>query len=71
VIPVGWLRRFHAAMTVVWLVLVIPTILWWRDSVVWVVAMSWYAIVVSHAGAWQASRAEDAAGDNRTPGTDA
>jgi hypothetical protein len=46
-------------------------ILWWRDSVVWVVAMSWYAIVVSHAGAWQASRAEDAAGDNRAPGTDA
>jgi hypothetical protein len=60
-IPVGWLRRFHAMATIIWLLLAIPSVVWWRDSVVWVVAMSWYAVVVSHATAWQAARAEDAA----------
>lgn len=60
-IPVRYLRRFHAVMTVVWLVLVVPSLIWWKDSILWVVAMSWYAIVVSHATAWQAARAEDAA----------
>lgn len=33
-----------------------------RDSVPWVNAMSWYAIVVSHATMWTAKRAEEASG---------
>jgi hypothetical protein len=61
VIPARWLRRFHAVATVVWLLLVVPSVIWWRDSVPWVVAMSVWANVASHFGAWQASRAEDAA----------
>ena len=52
-------RHVHAVLTAIWLALAVPTIAWWRDSVAWVVAMSWYAIVVSHAAAWQSARAED------------
>jgi hypothetical protein len=60
-IPVRYLRRLHAAATIAWLLLVVPTVLWWRESVFWISLMSIYAVVVSHATAWQAARAEDAA----------
>lgn len=60
-IPVRYLRSVHGSLTLVWLGLVVPTVIWWRESVFWISLMSIYAIVVSHAGAWQAARAEDAA----------
>lgn len=60
-ISVLWLRRFHAAATVAWLVLTVPSILWWKDSILWVIILSVWANVASHFGAWQAARAEDAA----------
>lgn len=56
------LRGFHGWATVAWLLLVVPTVLWLRESVFWVALMSVWANVVSHWGAWQASRAEIAAG---------
>lgn len=52
-------KRIHAVLTWVWLLLAIPTVLWWRDSVSWVAAMSLYANVAGHWAAWQASRAEE------------
>jgi hypothetical protein len=54
-------RRAHLALTLIWLTLGVPSILWWKDSVPYVVLMSWYAIVASHLAGWQASKAEDAA----------
>jgi hypothetical protein len=33
VLTVGRLRRFHAVLTVVWLILTVPTVVWWHDSV--------------------------------------
>jgi len=63
-IPVRYLRRFHAAMTAVWIALLVPSLLWWKDSILWVIVMSVWANVASHFGAWQGARAEDAA----TPG---
>jgi len=60
-IPVAWLRRFHATMTVIWMLLVIPTALWWRDSIAWLAIMSVWANVAAHFGSWQGARAEDAA----------
>lgn len=62
-IPVRYLRRFHAGMTVVWLVLLVPSLLWWKDSILWVILLSVWANMASHFGAWQGARAEDAAGD--------
>jgi uncharacterized membrane protein YdbT with pleckstrin-like domain len=60
-IPVRYLRRFHATATVVWLVLVIPSLLWWSHSILWVILLSVWANVASHFAGWQGARAEDAA----------
>ena len=63
-IAVGTLRRLHAGATVMWALLLIPTVLWWRDSVFWVALMSVWANLAGHAGAWQAARAEDASSED-------
>lgn len=55
-------RRVHLVCTFVWLSLAVPTVLWWKTSIAWVAWMSLYANVVGHWSAWQASRAEEAAG---------
>lgn len=52
------LRRFHLIATVVWLALVVPTVLWWKQSILWVGLISCYANAVGHWSAYQAGRAE-------------
>jgi hypothetical protein len=52
------LRTFNAWATVVWLVLVIPSVLFWSQSILWVVLMSAYAIVATHFAGWAGARAE-------------
>jgi hypothetical protein len=56
--PTGW-RKVHATLTVVWALLLSPTLIWWRDSIPWLALMSLYANFVGHFSAYQASRAED------------
>ncbi|THA29185.1 hypothetical protein E6R18_25065 [Streptomyces sp. A1277] len=53
--------RFHYVMVAVWVLLLIPTLLWWKESVLWVAAMSLYANGASHLSAAKASRAEEEA----------
>lgn len=60
--------RIHATATVVWLLLAIPTVLLWRNSVAWVAFMSLYANVASHWAAWQATRAEKAQAEDTQEG---
>lgn len=55
------LCRFHISMVGVWSLLLIPTVLLWRESIIWVVFMSWYANFVGHVSAWNAARAEESA----------
>lgn len=55
------LRRFHLGAAVVWALLAVPTLVWWRESILWVAFMSLYANFIGHWAAWQATRAEDAA----------
>ena len=45
-------------LTVVWGILIIPSVLWWRESVPWLVLMSAWANFASHFAAWLAARAE-------------
>lgn len=56
--------RFHGILTGTWALLVIPTVIWWHDSVLWVGLISCYANAVGHFSAWQASRAEDQVTDD-------
>jgi hypothetical protein len=53
------LKHLHAALTVTWLALSVPAVLWWKNSVPFLVFASVYANVASHWAAWQATRAED------------
>ena len=52
------LRRFHLAMTIVWALLVIPTVTLWPNSVLWVALMSAWANVMAHFAAYMAGRTE-------------
>lgn len=52
------MAKVHLVAAVIWLLLFIPTVIWWSQSILWVLFVSLYANVVSHIGAYQASRAE-------------
>ncbi|MFI7448096.1 hypothetical protein ACIBQX_11410 [Nonomuraea sp. NPDC049714] len=51
-------QHFHLAATITWIALMIPSLLWWKDSIPWLVIMSVWANVAGHWSSWQASRAE-------------
>jgi hypothetical protein len=53
-----WLVKFHFVMMGVWILMLLPTLLWWKDSILWVAAMSLYANFVGHFSGWDAARAE-------------
>lgn len=55
------LVHVHLTLTAIWAVMMIPTLIWWRDSVLFVSAVSLYANAATHFGAYQAARAERAA----------
>lgn len=52
-------KRVHWTLTLVWVSLAVPTLLWWRESVLWVALMSLYANVAGHWSAAQASEADE------------
>lgn len=54
----------HYVLAGVWALLLIPTLLLWKSSVLWVAAMSLYANFVGHLSAAKASRAEEEAEEN-------
>ena len=51
----------HTALTLVWAMLALPTLLWWRESVLWVALMSLWANIASHWAAREAARAKETA----------
>ena len=55
--------KINLVMMIVWSILFIPTMLLWKESVTWIVLMSWYANFVGHISAFVAAKAE-AAVDN-------
>ena len=50
--------RLHMFLTFGWVALIIPTLVWWRESILWIAFMSLYANIASHWAAYQASRVE-------------
>ena len=57
-------RKIHGVAMIVWAALALPTVLFWKESILWVAFMSLYANFVGHASAWQAARAEDESATN-------
>lgn len=60
------LARANLAATFVWIGLIVPTVMWWKDSILWVAVMSLWANIVGHYGAYIAARAERAVEDTQS-----
>lgn len=44
----AWGRRGHACAVVLWVGLIVPTLLFWSDSVLWIALMSIWANIAAH-----------------------
>jgi hypothetical protein len=53
------LAKFHGWMTMVWFILAVPTVIVWKESILWVALMSVWANIAGHWSAYQAARAEE------------
>ncbi len=47
--------KVHLSLAAVWLVLIVPTVLLWPESVLWVALMSCYALMAAHLASYQAA----------------
>lgn len=61
----------HRVFQWTWACLAIPTLLWWRDSILWVAFMSLYANFVGHASAAEAAEAKEHQMENSSGTTEA
>jgi hypothetical protein len=52
------MKWFHLGASIVWALLLIPTLLLWKSSILWIASMSLYANFVGHWSAYQAAAAE-------------
>lgn len=57
-------KLIHLVLTLFWLSLTLPTLLWWKNSIAFVAWISLYANVASHWAAYQGARSEDSNGDS-------
>lgn len=58
------IKKMHLISAGAWIVLAIPSVLWWKNSVLWVIIISIYANVVGHLSGYTAARADEAAEEN-------
>ena len=56
-----FIKRCHLVAAVMWVGLAIPSLIWWKDSVLWVILVSIYANIVGHLSGYSAARADQAA----------
>lgn len=55
------IKKMHLAAAALWVLLAIPSVIWWKNSVLWVIIISIYANVVGHLSGYTAARADEAA----------
>lgn len=58
--------RLHLVLAIAWTLLLVPTVLWWKQSITWIALMSDYALIAAHLSAYQASRSERATDENNS-----
>ncbi|HBT5850478.1 TPA: hypothetical protein MCA66_002116 [Klebsiella pneumoniae] len=56
-----FIKRCHLVAAVMWVGLAIPSLIWWKDSVLWVILISIDANIVGHLSGYSAARADQAA----------
>lgn len=59
--------RGHRLIAIAWALALVPTLLWWKDSILWVAFMSLYANVASHWSAAEGAEAKEEAKSNGVP----
>ncbi len=59
-----FIKRCHLVAAVMWVGLAIPSLIWWKDSVLWVILISIYANIVGHLSGYSAARADQAAAES-------
>ena len=59
-----FIKRCHLVAAVMWVGLAIPSLIWWKDSFLWVILISIYANIVGHLSGYSAARADQAAEEN-------
>lgn len=63
-----WLtQNRHLVLALIWVGLMLPTLMWWSESILWVAFMSLYAIVETHLSAHHALRAQKEVETNGSP----
>jgi hypothetical protein len=50
--------RTHAILFVFWMLMTVPSVLWWHDSILYVIFISLYAIWTTHLAGMQAALAD-------------
>lgn len=53
------LKWFHLVMMGVWLLLAIPGLLFWKESIIFVIILSLYANIAGEFAAYQGARGEE------------
>lgn len=53
-----WQARLHAGLTVFWMLMTIPALIWWKESILYVVLISQWANVAAHWASFQGAHAE-------------
>lgn len=61
------IKRCHLVAAVMWVILAIPSLIWWKNSVLWVILISIYANIVGHLSGYSAARADQEAEENEDP----
>lgn len=47
---------WHLVLGIFWIIMAIPTLIWWKDSILLVLIMSLYANVEASFSAWESTR---------------
>jgi hypothetical protein len=50
--------RYHSWAAWFWFAMIIPSVIWFRQNILWVILISLYANLSTEWGAWQSTRAE-------------
>lgn len=59
---ISWLRNHrHLIEAYIWVVLAVPSVLWWKESILWVISISLYANYKTAISAHEGRRARKAA----------
>ena len=56
-----FIKRCHLVAAVMWVGLAIPSLISWKELVLWVILISIYANIVGHLSGYSAARADQAA----------